>query len=276
MEANNIIRGALLGALIVLGLPAWAGAQINNYRVGAQDVLQISVVKQDLAGKYTVEADGSFTFPYVGRVKVGGLTLREVEETLQKGLADGYFRNPQVTVAVDTFRSQQVFVMGEVRTPGAYVLAGDVTLVEVLARAGSTTEAAGTDAQILRPKNRGVASTGAEGSSPPGPESEVILVDISDLRRSQSIELMDGDTVNVLKAESLYVDGQVKTAGRYTLRKGTTVRQALTLAGGVTERGATSRIKITRVIDGKRTEASAKLDDPVLPNDIIYVPERYF
>ena len=71
----------------------------------------------DLGGKFTVEADGTFSFPLIGRITAGGLTLRSFEGELKTKLADGYFRNPQVTVAVEQYRSQRVFVMGEVRAP---------------------------------------------------------------------------------------------------------------------------------------------------------------
>ena len=63
-------------------------------------------------------------FPLIGRIKAGGLTLRGFELELHGSLADGYFRNPQVTVAVEQYRSQRVFVMGEVRQPGPVALTG--------------------------------------------------------------------------------------------------------------------------------------------------------
>ena len=80
----------------------------------------------------------------------------------------------------------------------------------------------------------------------------------------------------VSRAESVYVFGQVRNPGAYPVQKDTTVLQALSLAGGVTDRGATGRIKIVRMIDGKRVEIKAKLDDLVRPLDTIMVPERFF
>ncbi len=70
----------------------------------------------------------------------GGLTIRAFETALRTSLADGFFKNPQVAVAVDAYRSQRVFVVGEVKTPGALPLTGGLTLMEAIARAGSTTE----------------------------------------------------------------------------------------------------------------------------------------
>src|SRR5687767_6296321 len=101
---------------VTLG-PAVLRAQSNNYIVGAQDVLGITVWDQpDLTGKFTVEVDGTFTFPFIGRVTVGGLTLRQVETKLRDRLADGYLKNPQVSVAIESYKSQRIFVVGEVRT----------------------------------------------------------------------------------------------------------------------------------------------------------------
>src|SRR3954453_8148232 len=115
----------LLGLLVLSGSLLHAQAA-SDYVIGAQDVLTIQVFDQaDLGGRYTVEADGTFTFPLIGRVTAGGMTLRKFETELKKKLVgDGYFRNPQVTVAVEQYRSQRVFVMGEVRNAGAVPLSG--------------------------------------------------------------------------------------------------------------------------------------------------------
>jgi len=87
-------------------------------------------------------------------VKASGLTVAAVAAAVRDGLAAGYLRDPQITVEVVEFRSQSVFVMGEVRTPGKYVLSGSVTLLDALAQAGSITGAAGADVLILHPKQQ--------------------------------------------------------------------------------------------------------------------------
>jgi protein involved in polysaccharide export with SLBB domain len=94
-------------AMLVLPQPGRAQQKAADYVIGAQDVLTITVWDQaDLSGKFTVEADGSFSFPLIGRVKAAGLTLRAFEAELKKRLADGYFRNPQVSVVVEEYRSR--------------------------------------------------------------------------------------------------------------------------------------------------------------------------
>ncbi len=254
-------------------------AQQADYLVGPQDVLSITVWDQnDLSGKFTVETDGSFTFPLIGRVQAGGLTLRQVETELKKRLADGYFKNPQLTVSIETYRSQRVFITGEVRTPGTYTLTGDMSLIEALSRAGSTTQFAGAEVVIVRSNEGKTASGPLLPNQSEGATS--IRVDLKELQSgglSQNVPLKDGDTIFVPAAETVYVFGQVKNPGAYPLRtKNTTVLQALSLAGGVTDRGSTGRIKIVRIVNGKKNEIKVELTDLVQPGDTIMVPERYF
>ena len=102
-------RKALWGGIVLLAALALCAHGVSaqsaaDYVIGAQDVLTIQVFDQaDLGGKYAVEADGTFSFPLIGRVKAGGLTLRSFEGELKTRLADGYFKNPQVTVAVEQY-----------------------------------------------------------------------------------------------------------------------------------------------------------------------------
>jgi len=251
----------------------------GSYVIGSQDVLAIAVWDQaDLSGKFTVETDGSFTFPLIGRIAAAGLTLRDLEAELRKRLTDGYFKNPQISVTVEQYRSQRIFVIGEVRVPGAYPLTGDMTLIEALARAGSTTIDATEEAVISRPPAGKVATAPVLPNQDQA--AEVIRVNIRDLQSgkpSQNVVLQDGDTIYVPRAETIYVSGQVKSPGAYPLKSlDTTVLQALSLAGGITDRGSTNRIKIVRIVDGQKKELNAKLGDPVKPGDTIIVRERFF
>jgi polysaccharide export outer membrane protein len=265
--------------LFVSSIPAFSQTQsAGNYLIGPQDVLAINVFDQaDLGGKYTVESDGTFSFPLIGRVKAAGLTLREFEQELKKALADGFFTNPQVSVAVEQYRSQRVFVVGEVRQPGPVSLTGGMTLIEALARAGSTLPSSSGEVTVVRRKDHDAVV----GPTLPGAKeaSDVIRVSIRNLESgavSQDVELQDGDTIFVPRAESVYVFGQVKNPGSYPIQKDTTVLQALSLAGGVSENGAMNRIRIVRLVDGKRAEIRVNEGDVVKPGDTIVVPERFF
>jgi polysaccharide export outer membrane protein len=269
--------GICLIACALAAATARAGQQ-SDYVIGSQDVLTITVYGQtDLSGNFSVEADGSFAYPLIGRIVAGGLTLRSVEEELRKRLADGYLKNPQVSVAIEQYRSQRIFIIGEVRAPGSYQLTGDMTLIEALARAGSVTAEAGEEILIVRPPD------GQRGAGPVLPtddaNAETIRVNLRELQTgvlSQNVPLRDGDTLVVLRAQSVYVFGQVKSPGAFAAEKGTTVLQALSLAGGVTDRGSTGRVFIVRTIDGRKKEFKAKLTDTVEPGDTLIVKERFF
>jgi polysaccharide export outer membrane protein len=127
------------------------------------------------------------------------------------------------------------------------------------------------------------ARPGLEVTGPMLPEqakdAEVIRVDLRQLESgvvSQNVVLQDGDTVVISRGEQIFLLGQVRTPGAYAIRKGTTLLQALALAGGVTERGAIGRTKVVRTVDGKKKELKLKPDDLVLAGDTIVVPERFF
>jgi polysaccharide export outer membrane protein len=270
----------LLGAAFVCGICP-AEAQVTDYVIGPRDVLTVTVWDQvDLSGKYTVEADGSFSFPLIGRVKAAGLTLKQFEADLKKRLLDGqFFKDPQVSVAVDQYVSQRVYVVGEVRQPGPQPLTGDMTLIEALARAGSTLPSAGAEILIVH-SAAGEAVAKATLPMQPG-AGDPVRIDLRELQEkglAKNVPLRDGDTIYVPRAETIYVFGQVKNPGAYSLQtKDTTILQALSLAGGVTDRGAANRIRIARIVNGKKVEIKVKaLTEIVRPGDTIIVPERFF
>jgi len=265
---------------VVLAAGFTAFAQQPDYVIGPKDVLSITVWDQpDLTNKFTVETDGSFTFPLIGRIKAGGLTLRQFEADLKKRLVDGgFFRDPQVSVAVDQYASQRVFVVGEVRSPGPITLTGDMKLIEVLSRAGSALPTASGEAVIVHAPAGKTATTATLPDE--ADDGDIVRVNLKELQeggKANNVALRDGDTIFVPRAETIYVFGQVRAPGAYALQtKDTTVLQALALAGGVTDRGATNRIRITRVVNGKTTEIKVKkLTDLVQPGDTIVVPEKW-
>jgi polysaccharide export outer membrane protein len=270
---------AMFGAAAMLAQTS--GAAVSDYVVGPEDVLTITSYDQpDLSGRFAVEADGTFTYPLIGRVTAGGLSLRALETQLKKRLKDeGFFNDPQVTVAVDTYKSQKLFVVGEVRSPGTYPLSGNMTLVEALARAGSTLPTSSGEVVIVH-AGAGGASAAAVPSEGGGGGENITRVDLKALQSGALAEnavLRDGDTLFVPRAEAVYVFGQVKNPGAYALQqKNTTVLQALSLAGGLTDLGSTTRIRIVRLVNGNKQEINVKLGDTVQPGDTIIVRERFF
>jgi len=94
---------------------------------------------------------------------------------------------------------------------------------------------------------------------------------------SLNVPLMDGDTINIPKAQSVFVTGHVKNPNGYAIEEGMTVLQVLSLAGGLTDRGSDRRINILRTIDGKKKEMKGvKLTALVQPGDTIVVGQRIF
>jgi polysaccharide export outer membrane protein len=246
----------------------------GEYVAGPQDVLDIVVFgESDVSGKFAIESDGTINFPLIGRVTAAGLGLRAIERELHARLADGYLQNPQVSVGVSQFRSQRVFIVGEVGRPGTYPLTAQMTLIEALATAGSVENGAAGHVVIVRGSRRG-EDAGAHHSA-----SEVLQIDLGTFQAgslSENVVLRDGDVVIVPRAESVYVLGQVRNPGVFALERGTTVLQALALAGGVSERGSMSRIRVVRVVNGRKTELKVGLDDPVRAGDTVMVLERFF
>jgi polysaccharide export outer membrane protein len=258
--------------------PGIQSAAPATYQIGASDVLGIKVFGEEaLSNNYTVDSDGSMTFPLLGRVQVGGMTTREIEEHIIKLLAAGYIRRPQVSVEIVTYRSRSIFVIGEVKSPGRYTINGPQTLLEVIAHAGSTTPAA-SDTIIVQRYKDGIAAAVAQPALPGDTQAlEVIRVSLSELREGRltaNILLQDSDTIIVPPAERFYVTGYVRQPGSFVLRPGMTVREAIGEAGGIAERGSTRGVKIIRKENGKEVELDADMADLVKPNDTIRVRQR--
>jgi polysaccharide export outer membrane protein len=288
MKQTAMIRYALILALVGNAVPTLVANQgpqsvlrgpQASYTIRAQDVVAITVWDwADLNNvKYTVDPDGTLMFPLIGRVKVTGLTAPELAAELKKRLSEGYFVNPQVTVRLEQYRAPSVFVFGAVASQGTYQLADGMTLVEVLARAGY---GAASEAIIVRTK-------GATGPVLPGDNaaSEVIRVNLRDFEKevssghlSSNVVLADNDTVFVPRTDAtrVFITGEVKTQGAYSVAQGTTVLEVIQLAGGLTENASTRRLQIIRIVDGKRKVISAKLTDTVNPGDTVNVRERLF
>jgi polysaccharide export outer membrane protein len=296
--ANVRSRVVAAGLLVMVLVPAMAGAQQESrsasadlapaapgrqvtpadYVIGPKDLVGVSVWNQPaLSGKFTVDADGTLAVPLVGRMPAAGLSVRAFETALVTRLADGFLTKPEVSITIEEYRSQRVFVVGEVRQPGPIPLTGRTTLIEILALARSTTGEAAKEAVIVRP----AAGTSPTGAILPGqPEAtEVIRVDLVALETgalSNNIVLKDGDTIFVPRAPTVVVFGQVRSPGVYPIGKTTTIVEVLALAGGVADRGAANRIRILRIVGGKKVELKAKLGDLVRPGDTLIVPERLF
>lgn len=242
-----------------------------EYVVGTQDRLSITVVdEKELTRVVTVGSDGGFDYPFIGHVKAAGLTVRAIQQDITARLKEKYLRNPQVAIEVEAYRSQVVYVWGQVKAPGSVTLSGNITLTEALARAGSPTPDAGAYIEINRR-----ARSGAPGDPQAPTQSERVSMAELQSGRAQDILLSDGDTVFVPKAETFFVTGFVRNGGPFLHEEGMTVSKAVSMAGGITEKGSRSRIRITRIVNGKQvTLKDVKMEDLVEPGDSVEVLPR--
>ena len=100
-------------SLVLQVQPSPPASTTANYVVGPQDVLTVNVFNEpQLSGRFRVENDGAFDYPFLGRIQAGGTAVAEIAALLRSKLVNGYVRDPQVTVEVESYRSQKVFVMG--------------------------------------------------------------------------------------------------------------------------------------------------------------------
>ena len=246
----------------------------RDYRIGPEDVLRVAVFGHpDLLQTVSVQADGAFTFPLLGRVDAADLRPAELERKLAGLLAQGFIRDPKVAVTVQEYRSKVVFVVGEVSHPGTFPLLGAHRLVEVLAKAGPMTSNAGTEAVVVRPRSGPARPTlPSEAAAGEAAGAEVIRVDLRDIEAgnlARNVELQPRDTVFVPAAPKVFVSGRVPKPGAYPFTPGTTVRQAVSLAGG--SAGSAGKLKLLREVDGRPREVPVALDDLVQAGDTVIV-----
>lgn len=261
------------------------------YILAAQDVVTISVWGQpELSGKYTVQPDGGITMPLVGRVRSSGLTLDELQRAVVRALMDGFVRDPRVAVSLDEIRGERVFVFGNVTAPGAYAITRGQTLIEILAKAGygMASQAVIVRAPSVTDEHSTGTGTGTPEDAANGADSaddDVIRVNLRELEKdvqegslADNVVLRGGDTIFVPRVDPtrVFVSGKVRKPGAYSITEGTTVLQALALAGGATEEAAVNRLRVMRLVEGRQETFKVKLTDVLRPGDTLIVPERYF
>ena len=254
-----------------------AGPPPPTYLIGPQDLLRITVFDEpelNVNNQHRVEADGTITYPLIGRVSAACLTLLQFQNKLAAQLVtDGYLKNPQIRVEVDQYKSQSIFVLGEVRTPNKIPMSGTMSLLEAIALAGSQTGQASTEVTITRQK---AASAGCAQTTGKEPEGEKIVIDVRDTLAAQAFMLREGDIVTVAKAQTIYVNGHVKNQGQIFWQRGMTLETAVTLAGGLSDRGTYRGAYATRQVNGKPTEVKLEEQDKILPDDQITINPRRF
>jgi polysaccharide export outer membrane protein len=255
----------MMAMLLALGAGAAGAADLS---LGAGDVVKISVYgSPDLTLETRVSDSGAITFPLVGQVAVGGLSVPAAEKKLG-GLLEsgGFLRKAQVNIIVTSAQSQLVSVLGQVNRPGRYPLDGKRSVMDLLAMAGGISAEGGDTISLIR--KRGGATS-----------KEV--VDVLEMIRSgelkQDYELSGNDVLYVERSPRFYIYGEVQRPGTFRLERSMTVLQALSVGGGLTQRGTERGVRIKRRdAAGVMQIIDAKHDDIIQIDDVVYVKESLF
>jgi len=253
---------------------AWAQPS-QDYALAAGDNIRVQVFQNpDLMIEARVSESGVISYPLVGSVQIGGLSIGAAEQKIADALMKGGFvRKPQVNITLLQVRGNQVTVLGQVNHPGRFpVEIFNTRVSDMLAAAGGTipgggTVAGGSDIAVV---------TGTREGRPFRKEIDIASLYLNDKPQNDML-VMGGDSIYVPRAPVFYIYGEAQRAGVYRIERGMTVMQALATGGGPTNRGTENRVRLHRSnAAGVVEQISPQMSDPVLPNDVIYVRESLF
>lgn len=294
MQQRNLIITVLLAYSQLLAQmsngPAPPSAQPAAYLLGPGDQFMVDTlhVHELTAKSFRVESEGFINFPLAGRVKVAGLSIEQLSKELTAKLRQ-YYVDPEVSVTMTEYRSQQVSVIGAVTVSGIQVLQGSKTLIEVLSQAGGLRADAGPLVRVTRDLKWGrLPVSGAHDDS--SGEFSIAEINAQSLLAStnpaQNFVMRQSDVVSVPKADIVYVLGEVKKPGGFVLsaRQEISVLEALSMAEGFQPKASAKRCRILRASDlpGKPRKEEAvdvrqildgkAIDIKMRPDDILVVP----
>jgi polysaccharide export outer membrane protein len=264
--ASPLIREVPSAPLI---RPSSDPASSNQYRIGTDDELEISVYgDKDLGKTQIVRPDGKISFPLIGDIQASGLMPDELKNHITKELSK-YVKKPDVTVIIAKFGSKQVHVLGEVKKPGALRLSSDINLMDAISRVEGLNESADLQGALLV----------REGSIVPVNFEGLFKGDFS-----QNVPLKHKDVILIpnISAKKVFVLGEVAKPLVVTLRPGVSLIEAISLAGGFTRDAESRNVFIVRggLGDPRLLTVNAKAitREGIAPNvllqsgDIVYVP----
>ena len=245
-----------------------------DYQIGPQDAIKITVYDADgLNGEYRVDNDGFISFALLGRIGVGGLTLQAVQEKLRTLLANGYIRNPQVRVDIQEYKSQSIFVSGEVRSPAELRMTGGDDAAQS-AGAGRLADVVGQQ----HPDDRATEEAGRPARADASDVSDVMTVNWRDLQvgKAADIPLQDGDVIFVPEGADVLHPGlraqrrQLRARAWHDGRTGDRARRRPHRAR------QQSRHQSHAPLNGKTIEIALNLYDKVQAGDVITIKQRLF
>jgi polysaccharide export outer membrane protein len=244
----------------------------DDYRLGPDDKIQVAVNSDPkLTQQFVIGPDGRVSLPLIGDVALGGLTVREVSETVTELLARDYLVDPKVDVQITEYKSRWVMVTGEVGKPGRVFLRGGATLKDALADADGLTMNAGDEIIISRDAPEGDGKIQIEVERPAFERAEA------------NPPLKTADIVNVPARPYVYVQGEVRMASKVPLERGMTLMKALAMVGGLTEWASEKGVQIMsegstgdkRLYSLKDIRSLRIPDPPLKGGDVIYVKRRF-
>ncbi len=269
MHTLRLIRNLLFVLAAAFALFANAQDKQSEYQIGAGDNIRIQVFQNpDLTMDTRVTENGTISYPLVGSVRIGGMTIPAAEQAIAKALKDGGFiQSPQVNISLLANRGNQVSVLGAVTRAGRFPLETvNTRFSEMMAIAGGAT-ATGSDVAIL---------TGVRDGKPLRKEIDVAAMFL-DNRMQDDIVVVGGDVIYVHRQPMFYIYGEAQRSGSYRVERNMTIRQALALGGGPTARGTERGLRVYRAgAEGKVELLTPQLDDLIKPDDVIFVTESLF
>jgi polysaccharide export outer membrane protein len=207
---------------------------------------------------------GSIVLPTIGELAVDDKTASQVADSIAGELKTrGVFLQPSVNVLVVEFHSKTVSVLGAVEKPGEIILdRPNLTISEVLARAGTTFTSTAGVVSVVDPKS--------------GTRESFNLVDLASGAHDRATR--PGEVFFVQAPPTFFIRGEVTRSGEYPLAPGLTVSKAIALGGGLTDRGSASRVRLERHgADGTLTvQRPARGDVALQPGDLLIVGARLF
>ena len=250
---NILTKFMAVAAVLCLSWSFTAHAQ-DAYKLSAGDEVSIVVFGQtDLSVTSKLDEKGTFNYPLLGAVQAGGLTVSELEQTLTRELSGSYLVNPSITVSVASYR--QVYINGEVNSPGGFSYQPGLTLDKAIALAGGFSDRASKERVTLTREINGQPK-------------------LFSMRPTDTV--LPGDIIEVDEYLQVFVNGEVQRPGNYAFQPGLTVEKTISLAGGFSARASKKRIRVSREIDGQQQTGKIRMQDPVFPGDILSVPQGFF
>jgi polysaccharide export outer membrane protein len=263
-------------------IPELAGANLPAQRIGANDLVAVSVYDApELTRTVRVGADGFVRLPMLKRrIKAEGLMPGELETAIATALqAEQLIVDPFVTVTVSEYNSHPISVAGAVKQPLTFQATGPVTLLEAITRAGGLSPEAGPEILVTR------TQPGADGTASALVQRILVkgLIDAAD--PALNLVLSGGEEIRVPESGKVYVIGNVKMPGAFPVGDGTesSVLKMLALSQGLMPYAAKEAYIYRREGNGNKNEIPIPLDKimerkapdtPLLANDILYVPDN--